>query len=180
MKKQLLFILALPLVMFLTSCSEKKSDKISFSSAIEYNDFIINLQSKTIKEILILNDNMKSGDSALVFASFDKFGAQAKASYEELKKLDTFKKDGEFRDKSLDLFKFYVRIYEVDYKEMIGLVMKKDISKEDLARIDEIVDKVSLEETKLDEGFANAQQIFATKHNLKMKENKLQKEIDKQ
>ncbi len=180
MKKQLLFILALPLVMFLTSCSEKKSDKISFSSAIEYNDYIVKLQSKTIKEILILSDNMKSGDSATIYASFDKFGTQAKASYEELKKLDTFKKDGEFRDKALELFKFYVTIYEVDYKEMIGLVLKKDISEKDIVRVDEIVNKVSLEEIKLDEGFAKAQQIFAKKHNIQIRENELQKEIDKQ
>lgn len=180
MKKQLLFILVLPLVMFLSSCSDKKSDKISFSSAIEYNDYIVNLQTKTIKEILILSDNMKAGDSATVYASFDKFGTQAKASHEELKKLDVFEKDGEFRDKALDLFKFYVKIYEVDYKEMIELVLKKEISEKDIARVDEIVNKVSIEETKLDGEFAKAQKIFAKKHNIQIKENELQKEIDKQ
>ncbi len=181
MKKQLFLILVLPMVMFVSSCSqsnEKKSDKISFSSAIEYNDYIVNLQTKTIKEILALTDQLKNGDSLAIQQSFNKFGTQAKKSLEDLKKLDSFKGDVSFRNSALDLFQFYVTIYEVDYKEMINIVTKKNVTDKDLARVDQIVAKVSTDEVKFDDNFAKAQQAFAEKNNMKIIKNELQDEID--
>lgn len=184
MKKQLLFALILPVVIFVSSCNskggDKKSDKTTFSTAIEYNDFIVKLQEKTILKTLALGDVLKGGDSASIHKSFKEFGDQAKASLAELKKLDAFEGEVELRDKALELFQFYVTIYEKDYKEMIDLVTKKDVNEKDLARVDAIVAKVSTEELKYDAGFAAAQDAFAKKHNMTIIKNNLQNEIDKQ
>lgn len=184
MKKHFTTLLLIPVIVFMTSCSsksgDKKSDKISFETAVEYNDYIVKLQEKTIRKSLDLGKVLETGDSLAIRKSFDEFGAQAKTSLEELKKLDTFEGEVELRDNALKLFQFYVTIYEKDYKEMIDLVTKKDINKNDLKRVDEIVAKVSAEETQFDAGFATAQQTFAKKHNMKIQQNNLQNEIDKQ
>lgn len=184
MKKLFSTLLLIPVIVFMTSCSsksgDKKSDKITFETAIEYNDFIVKLQEKTIRKTLALGEVLVKGDSLAIHKSFDEFGTQAKASLDELKKLDTFEGEAELRDNALKLFQFYVTIYEKDYKEMIDLVTKKEISEKDLKRVDEIVAKVAADETQFDAGFAAAQQTFAKKHNMIIQQNNLQNEIDKQ
>jgi hypothetical protein len=172
----------------ITSCSsgtdkskeEKKSDKLTFSSAIEYNDYIVKLQEKTIKATLRLGEVMGGGDAEAIKKSFNDFGTQAKASLAELKKLDSFEDNSDLRDKGLKLFQFYVDIYEKDYKEMIDIITKEKVTPKDQKRVDEIVAKVSKEEMGFDQDFAAAQQAFAKKNNMKIIENGIQKEIDKQ
>jgi len=184
MKKQFLFTIILPLVVFITSCNpkgeEKKSEKTTFKSAIEYNDFIVKLQEKTIRKTLALGEVLQSGDSVAIQKSFTEFGEQAKASLAELKTLDSFEGDSELKDNALKLFQFYVTIYEKDYKEMVDIITSKNSTKKDAERVDVIVAKVSAEETKFDAGFASAQDAFAKKHNMKILKNDLQKEIDNQ
>lgn len=126
-----------------------------------------------------MTESFKTGDSAIIQKSFKEFGDQAKASTDELKKLDSFEDNTEFRDKALALFQFYVTIYEKDYKEMVDIITRKVVKKGDAERIDAIIAKVSAEEEKLDAGFATAQDAFAKKNKMTIQENELQKEIDK-
>ncbi|MEI6346478.1 MAG: hypothetical protein WCP69_00905 [Bacteroidota bacterium] len=178
-----IFSLIVVTVMLSTSVSvaqvAKKSSKLKFSSATEYNDYIVNLQGKTIKTILKLGEDINAGDAETIKKSFNDFGIQAKASLAELKTLGSFKNNSQLRDKGLKLFQFYVDIYEKDYKEMIDIITKKKITPKDQKRIDEIVAKVSKEEMGFDQEFASAQRAFAMSNNMIITENDFQKEIDK-
>jgi hypothetical protein len=63
---------------------------------------------------------------------------------------------------------------------MIDIITKEKVTPKDQKRVDEIVAKVSKEEMGFDQDFAAAQQAFAKKNNMKIIENGIQKEIDKQ
>ncbi len=179
MKKNILIIGVAFFSFLVISCGPKNKDgEVNFESALDYNNYIIDLQSKTIKAILSFADACSLADETSMRSSYEKFQKQAKESLTELKKLGSFDGSTEFRDKAIDLFSFYVEVADNDYKKMLDLLLKKDFNDADQAEIDKIVAKVSEKETGFDAAFAKAQEDFAAKNNLQITKNTLQDQID--
>lgn len=179
MKKNLLIIGVVFVSFLMFSCGNKAKDgEVNFDSAQDYNNYIIDLQSKTIKAILSFADACSTGDATIMRTSYEQFQKQAKESVVELKKLGSFDGNSEFRDKAIDLFSFYEEVANNDYKKMLDLLLKEDFNDADQAEIDAIVAKVSEKEAKFDAAFAKAQDEFASKNNMSITKNALQDEID--
>ena len=73
----------------------------------------------------------------------------------------------------------YKKVFEDDYKQIIRL--NKDgesITEEGAAKVNSIVEDISKEEEKLDKAFHNAQSEFASKNNMKLMENSMQKKVN--
>jgi hypothetical protein len=149
-----------------------------FSSSVRYNDFIINNQTGVINKMVELVNCMDKCDDTELRNKYKEFGDETKYSLKQIKRLSDFGGNTEFRDRAVDLFNFYIDVYENAYKELIEMVIKGDISEKDQARMNKIVEDVGEKEAKLDNAFQAAQQKFADENDMQIIENDIQKEID--
>jgi hypothetical protein len=176
-----LLVLILLSTVAVVSCSlpvARGANGSSFSTAVQYNDYIIERQSSIINHILdisktaesdldsteaLLNGGVKLVDSVLL----------------EVKGLSAFNGDSTFRNTAVSMFGFYRHILDVDYREMVALRKKgEDITAEEIKRLQEIQQNLQEEETERDKHLHNAQQEFAERNGMRLAQNALQQKID--
>ena len=190
MKKLSFIYAAFILLLTVVACNSKSSsdgkdqssEKLTFSTAIEYNDFIIGQQEKVIKAVLKLSDVMNANpiNNNDLKANYNVFGKECKKALDTIKKMDSYNNNTGFRDESIRLFQFYYDIYEKDYKELIDIIVKGDkITEADATRMLQIQESITKRENKRDGKFAAEQNKFASENNMQIIQNDLQKEIDK-
>jgi hypothetical protein len=163
------------------SNDDKKSDKTTFSSAVEYNDFIIGQQEKVIKAVLSMSEvmNAEKINNDDLKAKYEVFGNECKKALDTIKTMDEFNGNKTFRDESIKLFEFYYEIYQKDYKELIDILVKGDkISEPDITRMKEIQESITKRENVRDGAFAEAQNKFAAENNMQIVANDVQNQID--
>ncbi|MFH0893455.1 MAG: hypothetical protein V2A54_03375 [Bacteroidota bacterium] len=187
--KKILFLIPV-IAMFAMSCNNSGDSKSSdnkdsvkaeprFASATEYNAFIIGEQTKIINTILDLSASFEKDEEKVIRDKYAAFGKQTNLSLEEVKKLEAYNGNTEFREAAIKLFGFYKEIYDKDYKTLIDIVCLKDkATKKDLKKLDKIVEDVTLKEKEFDSLFASAQNKFAAQNNMKIKKNEIQDKID--
>jgi hypothetical protein len=158
--------------------TDNDTSAMEFSSSVRYNDFIINNQTNVYRKIVELVDCMEKCDDKELKAKYTEFGDEAKYSLKQIKRLSAFGGNTDFRDRAIELFEFYIEVYENSYKELIDMIIKGDVTEKDQARMNKIVEEVSTKEAKLDNAFQTAQQKFADDNGMQIIENDIQKEID--
>lgn len=170
--KSVIMLFALLLVMH--------SKAQTFSSAQEYNDYIVNVQVSIGEKMLAFNDIVGDENSTLEFVISElntivKFADDqiAKAS-----KITPFEKNTELKESALALFRFYRQILNEDYRKMVTIFFDPNLNEESLTEMEAILESISQREAPLDERFQTAQIAFAEKYNLELLENELQEEID--
>jgi|GEM_PF-710390 len=190
MKKLNYLLVAFVLVFAIAACksktstdnnNDKKSNKTTFATAVEYNDFIIGQQEKVIKAVLSMSDvmNAEKINNDDLKAKYDVFGKECKKAMDTIKTMDEFNGNKTFRDESIKLFEFYYEIYQKDYKELVDILVKGDkISKADIARMKEIQESITKRENVRDGAFAEAQNKFAAENNMQIVPNDVQNQID--
>ena len=107
--------------------------------------------------------------------------AEADKMIEEIKGMPPYKGDSALRDAAVSSFSFYKRVFGKDYMDILEIKKKgpENITEEDMQQANAIVEKISKEEEGYDKRFHEAQQRYADKNNMKLADNKMQKEIDK-
>ena len=166
-----LFLSAATVCLFvLTGCGPKMTP-------IEYNDAIINEQTK-ISKVMIEMANNFSNDLDKSESLRQKLVTQCDSSINAVKALPDYKGNTSFRDAGAALFTFYKEISEKEYKEMIDILRKENIEMADVERLTTLEKEISSREEPLDAAFQSAQQAFAKEHNLELKENEIQQEIN--
>ena len=190
MRKINYILVAFALVFTMAACKTKtstestddtKSTKATFSTAVEYNDFIIGQQEKVIKAVLSMSEVMNAPkiNNDDLKASYDVFGKECKKALDTVKTMDEFNGNKAFRDESIKLFEFYYEIYQKDYKEIVEILIKgENISDTDVARLKEIQESITKRENVRDGAFAEAQNKFATENNMQIIPNEVQNQID--
>lgn len=144
---------------------------------IEYNDTIIGEQTK-ISKVMIEMANNFSSDLGKSEALRQDLVKQCEASIKVVKELPEYKGNVKFRDAGAALFGFYKEISDKEYKEMIDILKKEQIEVADIERLTTLEKEISARETPLDDTFQSAQQEFAKEHNLSLKENEIQGQIN--
>ena len=99
---------------------------------------------------------------------------------EEIKGMPPYKGDSSLRNAAIRSFSFYKKVFEEDYMDIIRIRKKDDITQEDVDEMDRIVKKITKEEEGYDKSFDNAQNEFAKKNKMRLRENEVQKEMDKE
>lgn len=172
MKRTLLAVL---LVAFCASAVNAASLK---DQATDYNNRIIDLQSKIIKSMLAFAKTFEGRDGATMVKAHGDMVKTMKSVIEEAKTIGPFEGDSKFRDAAVEMFEFYLEIAKKEYWEIVNILSKKDPGKKGLKRIDEIVQSITARETALDKKFSEIQVVFTKKYNVELGENRLQKDID--
>lgn len=173
----------LPLLglLFIISCKGKTpvgANGVEYKSPVQYNDYIVSRQTRIMKNIMkfaeVAQNNLDSADHLL-----DQYVVETGQMIREIKGMPPFKGDSSLRDAASGIFGFYRNIFDKDYRDIIHLRNEQDgTSMEVENQINDIVKKIETEEKGHDERFQLAQQNFARKNNMKLTENKMQKEFD--
>lgn len=161
----------------------KGENGVTYKSAIQYNDYIVNRQTTIIRDVLDFSktNNLDSAESKL-----KRFISKTDDVIEEIRGMPPYRGDVALRDAAVRYFNFFKRVFEQDYTEYLRLRRKLEDPDEDATEIRKaqsdiqgIINKVTKEEEGYDKDFHNAQERYAQKNNMKLTENKIQKEIEK-
>lgn len=151
-----------------------------FTEASEYNDYIVELQNKIGYKMLEFNERI--GEEGATLESVTPYHSAlvqtTKDVIADLKKLPAFEGNSSFKNSAVDLFNFYLKTIEVDYKEMMELIFSETMDEAALERLSQILEQITTDEAVYDENFAREQQAFADKYNFDLIDNELQDEID--
>lgn len=165
-----------------TGCkpSVKGKNGVTYKSPSQYNDYIVNRQTRLMKNVLefgkVADISLDSAESLLgssVSETNDMIG--------EIKGMPPYKGDSALRDAAVATFSFYKRVFENDYADILAIRKKgpDNITPDDVQEANRIVEKISKEEEGFDKNFHLAQKEFAEKNNMKLMDNSMQKELDK-
>lgn len=190
MKRLSYLLITLVLIFTIAACESKtstesndnkKSDKTTFATAVEYNDFIIGQQEKVSKTILSMSDVMSTEKINYddLIARYNDFGKECKKALDTIKTMDEFNGNKAFRDEAIKLFEFYYEIYQKDYKELANILVKgKNVTNNDLSRMKEIQESITKRENIREGAFADEQNKFAVENNMQIVPNDVQNQID--
>lgn len=164
MKKLLLLLLFIPF-----AASAQKT-------AVEYNDIIVDEQSKIGQRIIDFNYAVEAGEEMdlplkLILEQID-------ISIAVVEKVKPWEDGAALKSSALSLFKFYKSIVAKEYSEMVGILKKENIAESDVARLDELLASITEREEKLDADFSYQQETFAKRWNIELAPSELQNEID--
>jgi hypothetical protein len=177
--KKLLF--AAGILVLAISCNQpvKGKNGVVYKSATDYNDFIVNRQTTIMKNVVEFVDASKTDlDSAS--ALLDVYVADIDKMISEIREMPPYKGDSTLRDAAVNSFAFYKQIFSNEYKDLLRLRKSGEAeTQEGVDEMNRIVDKITRDEEKYDKAFHNAQRDFAKKNNMRLKDNEMQKEIDK-
>jgi hypothetical protein len=149
---------------------------------IAYNDKIVGYQNDVVSGMLSLNESisLETSTRESIEALRLELVKTAQTSIANTQKMPAYDGSTELRDAAVALFKFYEGVIKDEYKQMIDIVYMEEITEEDYANLNIILQRVTEEEVAFDERFQNAQGAFARKYGLELIENELQEEIDEQ
>jgi hypothetical protein len=158
---------------------EEASDKPSFPTAIDYNDYIINRQKDIYNYIFKMSD-VAAKDPEAAEKVIDEAIPVIEKIIGEIKDMPPYKSDVSFRDAAVPLFEFYKATFDGAYREIIAINKKGDKkTKADAAKQQMLSDKLSKEEASLDIAMKSAQNAFAVSNNMRVQENtELQQKVD--
>lgn len=153
---------------------------VTYKSAVQYNDYIVNRQAKLIQQVL---DFAKTADTNLALAEkmLENYVSETALTIREIEGMPAFKGDSSLREAAVRSFVFYKNVFQNDYSRIIKIRKKgAEMTEEDIEEMKSIVDKITRDEEGFDKSFHNAQNDFADKNHVKLKENEMQKKIDKE
>lgn len=178
-------VLSFLIALSFMSCKDsavKGTNGVTYDNAVAYNDFIVNRQTTLMRNVVQFGKTVGiSIDAAR--DSLKSYARQATTMLSEIKGMPAFKGDSTLRDAAVESFTFYKRIFEKDYAEILELNSKGEAqTAEDIAKSDEIIQRLTKDEADLDGPFQQAQKDFAKKNKMELKntgeQKNLQKEID--
>lgn len=151
-----------------------------FSTAVEYNDHIVGLQNEIGYKMVAFNEQVGGETSTMesVQPYFEDLLATTRDVIKRLEKVSPWEKNTELKSAALELFRFYETTIDKDYRHMIEIVYKSDMTDDDLAELTTILEKVTVDEKAYDQRFQDAQQAFADKYGFVLERNELQDELD--
>ena len=164
------------------ACNQSRGGKngVTFKSAVQYNDYIVNRQANHMQNVLdlvkVAEKDLDSADKML-----DNFSAETVTYIEEIKEMPAYKGDSVLRDNAVSIFNFYKKVFQIEYRRIIQIRKKgNEMTHEDLEEMKDIVGRLKREEKDYDRSFQNAQKNFADKNNIRLKESEMQKEFKKE
>lgn len=166
---------------FVFVCTFSFVNAQTFTDAVAYNDYIVEQQNLVGADILILIDKFNEVDMTkeAILPTLEKLLGTAKSALTSVKKITPYEGDTQLKLAAVNLFQFYVRIIDNDYRTMIELLYGGEMTDDISSRLNTIVQKVQEDEAVIDENFATAQAAFAEKYNIELQTNELQGDFDK-
>lgn len=162
------FISLFVLISFTLSVSAQKD-------ATEYNDIIIDEQTKIGEKIVNFSNAQTNEDMDLALKILEK---QVGVSIETLNNLGGWNGDKDFLNSAHTLFNFYKEIASSDYRKMLDILIHEELTEEDVEKLNIIAADISAREKAFDDDFAIKQEEFAKRNGFTLAPVELQETID--
>lgn len=158
------------------ACSEPVigKDGVIYKNPAQYNDYIVSRQTKLMKNIIDFGKMVAiNHDSAELL--LHRYVGETEMMINEIRDMPPYKKDSSLRDAAIHSFSFYKRVFGHDYMQILSIRKKQgQLSDGDMQEISRILDTISKEEGDYFAAFQQAQNEFANKHKMELKENNMQ------
>lgn len=147
--------------------------------ALDYNNTIVNLQEAIVREVVSFTNNLSAEelDATAMQAQHEKLVKTIDDNITKLENLKALPDDKGLKQSSLDLFKFYRKTVNEDFKVMMDILTKDNSTEEDLKKVTEITEKFASDEEPIHDKFIKSQEEFAKKYGFQLQENALNKEL---
>jgi len=136
---------------------------VEYSSALQYNDYIVNKQSDIAKQMIQLVTETQT-DLAKAEQTRTLMVTRIAQTIRDIERMPDWKGNTILRDKALSIFGFYRGLFADDYKRVIDMQKDGDVSPEEEAEYNKIMKNVESREDVLDRDFKTAQMDFASKN----------------
>ncbi|MBX9850482.1 MAG: hypothetical protein K2X86_01855 [Cytophagaceae bacterium] len=160
----LYLVISVPLALF------SQGDHLT-SNPTEYNNFIVHEQDQLVNKIIEYNiatahsDNYEENNLKCVEIS-----RQLEISIEKIKALPPFKNDYKLQEEALTVFRLYKEAYDIEFNEVNLLRKDRKKSFEAMEKYFKALDKAGYKLKNGSEKFIKAQQEFAKKYKLSVKQ----------
>ena len=153
-----------------------------FSTAIEYNDYIVEQQNSIASAMLIFNEGLNSLSATKENAMENLNGLKTatKTGLEKVRKMSAFEGNTSLREATIDLFSFYETTFANEYAQLVDLLFKDDLNDDILAEMERLLAKITESEKVLDENFASEQKAFAVTHGFELTTNEWQEKLNEE
>ena len=157
----------------LFSCKDTKSQ------AIDYNDKIVRLQSKIGKNMIAFSRTFSSNNMTLMENKYTELLDSIDFALSRAEAMEPFNGSSQLRDTAIKLFEFYQDISENEYDEILDIFSQDEITEADVERIEDLAEGITEREKALDYEFSAVQKAFAQEYGILLRDNKLQRQIDR-
>ncbi|MCC7030890.1 MAG: hypothetical protein IT257_11340 [Chitinophagaceae bacterium] len=174
------------ILLLIGSVLAAKAQQKTFQTAIDYNDFVVDLQDSIGYSLVSFNnvigaENITHSDiRTLGMDNLEKCKKLTKAKIDILQKNKPFAKGDALKQAALNLFNFYYKTMNTDYKRMVELLSVETYTQGTISQLTEIQEKVTAEEKILDDAYIGAQMAFAKLYGFELTENKTEKDAESQ
>ncbi len=171
MKQRLILLLLPPVFVACNNNAVKGPNGVTYKSAVQYNDYIVNRQVSLRNSIMeVARVAQYNLDSAEILLNEDV--RQTEKIITELEGMPPYHRDSALRDAAVRIFSFYKKAFDQDYRDIIRLRRNETDSSGagEQNDISTIVEKIKTEEEEYDKNFKNTQDEFARKNNMKLVE----------
>lgn len=172
MTQKLLLLLIILSSFFTVSAQEDETQLSESANEIgEYNNYIVHQQSMMMRRLVeyivhsVHNENFKEVEDKRQGVLF-----QIDLAIHNLEKLKPLESGDEMREKALEVFKLYKKLYSEDYGKINLLKRTKENSFENMETYFDALDKAESEINNSFNELNKVQLDFAEKHELKIKE----------
>lgn len=166
-----IFVLLCLAALFFTACTPpvKGKNGVTYKSAIEYNDYIVDKQSVVIKLIDEFND---SSDSSIAgIGSFiDDAAAKISKIIVDVEGMPEWKSSPVLRDKAVAMFREYKLMFAVSYKRMLAISSDGKITPEEEGELKELDENIEHDVSAVEDAFLVVQKKYASENNMKLEE----------
>ena len=166
-----IFVLLCSAALFFTACTPpvKGKNGVTYKSAIQYNDYIIDKQSVVID--LIDGFNESSDSSIAGISSFiDDAVAKINKIIADVEGMPEWRSSPVLRDKAVTMFKEYKSMFAVSYKRMLAISGDGEITTQEEKELKDIDVEIERDVTAVEDAFLIAQKEYASKNNMKLED----------
>jgi hypothetical protein len=154
-----------------------KSQTLTITNPVQYNDYIVGQQSIIGEELLELIEMFKElpEDKTTATDQLKNVLTAAKNGIDSLQKLRPMEAEFGLRKAAINLFQFYEETMDKDYRTIIDQLY---LETPDLKVLQEVIARAQTSEAEVDKRFQTAQTAFANHHNIDLQENQLQEKFE--
>lgn len=143
-------------------------------SASDYNNAIVGMQGEILGSLFLLTSSFGQALPDTMWAKHAKYVETVDVVIAQAEVMPDFEGNTAMRDGALGLFRFYKETAESEYKRMVELMEKPELSESEIMELAEMGGSMAEREGTLDLTFAKAQDDFARKYGLDLVENEMQ------
>lgn len=141
---------------------------VAQTGALEFHNKIVSQLSRIDIAVSRFNEGIVMYDGDTILATYKNLLSETEATITETEKISIAAGGEEYHKAALDLFWFYLRIFENDYFDAVAIMYRIPVTDADIEEMERIFDRVELKESIFLNAFFNAQIDFCEAAGIEM------------